>query len=716
MKSILVAVVLLVALSIEVFGQGFNLPVPLRKVRAPGSCANDAVPTWNVALAQFLCALPPGAGGGEANTGSNLGAGAQVFSGKVGIDFRFRSVLSASSLLTVTQNANDITLQIVPANFTLSSLGGLLNPIQIAQDGAATGQAMLWNGTRWAPGSVGAGGGGTVTSVALSMPASLFGVTGSPVTGSGTLTATLATQAARHVFMGPDGGSAAAPGFRALVAADLPASITSNTSGNAATATALAANPANCPVPGQVPTGIAANGDAEGCFTPSSAGQAPYPGSFTNQTTVTIPAATHGFNTASLIVWCYDNGTPRKSMPCASSVDPSTYEVVIGFDIPTSGHYIINGGVGPQGPQGLQGPPGASGGSITIQQDGSTVATQPTLNFTTSTYGSILCTPDVLNTRVNCGWVPDTSYFNTNYVRLLAANTTGASFTLDARAAGVNTLQVPSANNAAPTSASAVAYDSSNTRLKYGDGTNTYTLSTAPLPARGTYAALPSCTTTTNGAMYYPTDGAVGMFAQCNGSSWQWFTVSQPITLPAAAASWTVVNGGTLADSVGTLTFSKTTTGLGVALKALADTAAWDIQVAIGVVVHGIGTSGTNFPECGLYVTNGTVAGTSNARGVVLGVDTSVRSPYFITRAYLPINGSVAADGGQQVAAMAKQGYVYWYRGVRNGSNVDWYLGDGQSWQLIDAQALGFTATHFGIGCDPRGTDPVTVRLVSSSQ
>ena len=62
---------------------------------------------------------------------------------------------------------------------------------------------------------------GTVTSVGLSLP-SIFSVSGSPVTSSGTLTGTLNTQAAALVFAGPATGSAATPTFRALVASDLP--------------------------------------------------------------------------------------------------------------------------------------------------------------------------------------------------------------------------------------------------------------------------------------------------------------------------------------------------------------------------------------------------------------------------------------------------------------------------------------------------------------
>ena len=64
--------------------------------------------------------------------------------------------------------------------------------------------------------------GGTVTSVGLALP-SIFSVSGSPVTASGTLTGTLTTQSANLVFAGPSTGAATAPTFRSLVAADIPA-------------------------------------------------------------------------------------------------------------------------------------------------------------------------------------------------------------------------------------------------------------------------------------------------------------------------------------------------------------------------------------------------------------------------------------------------------------------------------------------------------------
>lgn len=63
-------------------------------------------------------------------------------------------------------------------------------------------------------------GSGTVTSVGLSLP-NIFTVSNSPVTTTGTLTATLASQTANQVFAAPNGASGS-PTFRSLVAADIP--------------------------------------------------------------------------------------------------------------------------------------------------------------------------------------------------------------------------------------------------------------------------------------------------------------------------------------------------------------------------------------------------------------------------------------------------------------------------------------------------------------
>lgn len=73
---------------------------------------------------------------------------------------------------------------------------------------------------------------------------------------------------ANTIYAGPASGPAADAAFRWLVEADLPVSYT------APLATALAADPSNCP-PDDGPTGaggIAADGTAQGCFSPALAG------------------------------------------------------------------------------------------------------------------------------------------------------------------------------------------------------------------------------------------------------------------------------------------------------------------------------------------------------------------------------------------------------------------------------------------------------------
>jgi hypothetical protein len=64
----------------------------------------------------------------------------------------------------------------------------------------------------------------SVSSIALTMPAE-FSVAGSPVTTAGTFVVTEATQSANTFYAGPTTGAAAAPGYRAVVPADLTAAL-----------------------------------------------------------------------------------------------------------------------------------------------------------------------------------------------------------------------------------------------------------------------------------------------------------------------------------------------------------------------------------------------------------------------------------------------------------------------------------------------------------
>lgn len=61
-----------------------------------------------------------------------------------------------------------------------------------------------------------------VTSVGISAPGSVFSISGSPVTTTGTLTLNFVTQTEKTFFAGPTSGSPATPVFRTILATDLP--------------------------------------------------------------------------------------------------------------------------------------------------------------------------------------------------------------------------------------------------------------------------------------------------------------------------------------------------------------------------------------------------------------------------------------------------------------------------------------------------------------
>ena len=116
-------------------------------------------------------------------------------------------------------------------NKTISNTSGFLLPAAI-NPGTNTYVLTTTGGVAvWAAPS-GGGGSGTVTSVAETVP-SILSISGSPITTSGTLAVTLATETANTVFAGATSGGAATPTFRALVSADIP----NNTATNPTTTT-----------------------------------------------------------------------------------------------------------------------------------------------------------------------------------------------------------------------------------------------------------------------------------------------------------------------------------------------------------------------------------------------------------------------------------------------------------------------------------------------
>jgi hypothetical protein len=177
---------------------------------AGGTCGNPnataGLPSWAT-----MTALLDRNFGGPSTQGTMLNRGASVWSatatpvlglnGGTGGSLTMNGATSGSAIIGVKAAAGSTTFNLPVGNGT--------NGFVLATDGSGN--------TSWAnPAS-----GGTVTSVGLSLPG-IFTVTGSPVTITGTLTGTLATQSANLVWAGPNTGAASAPTFRSLVGADLP--------------------------------------------------------------------------------------------------------------------------------------------------------------------------------------------------------------------------------------------------------------------------------------------------------------------------------------------------------------------------------------------------------------------------------------------------------------------------------------------------------------
>jgi hypothetical protein len=224
----------------------------------------------------------------------------------------------------------------------------------------------------------------------------------------------------------------------------------------------------------------------------------------------------------------------------------------------------------------------------------------------------------------------------------------------------------------------------------------------------GVFASRSACSGSTQ--LYISTDSP-GLSSVCNGTSWSNFFADSLVTLPTAATNWTAVNSPTVTDSGGFVSVSKSTTGLGVALLAFADTgASWDVRMAISAA--NMTTIPATFSECGLWVSNGTTAGTHNAWGVVI-AQTQAANPSvsYLLRSYSPINGSIANEGSVWSADTA--GRPIWFRITRSAGNLTAYVGDGVTWNTLQTDANGFTATHYGAGCDPRGSNKAEIKVVS---
>lgn len=142
-----------------------------------------------------------------------------------GTHYRFKANTANSGSSTINFNS-------LGAKTIVKAAGGITTVLVANDMRAGQWVDLIYDGTNMQMQSTSGNaiaGAGTVTSVALTVPAFLS-VSGSPITSNGTFAVTLANENANTIFSGPCSGAAAAPTFRAMCPADVVLGVNAQTS------------------------------------------------------------------------------------------------------------------------------------------------------------------------------------------------------------------------------------------------------------------------------------------------------------------------------------------------------------------------------------------------------------------------------------------------------------------------------------------------------
>lgn len=563
---------------------------------------------------------------------------------------RFQPAKGAAWSEVWTVEAADTKLYQIRAT-TVPSPTVMFQPSQLTAGGASNGSCLVYDGTTWEPGSCSSGS-GTVTSVAVTVP-SILSVTGSPITTSGTLALSLATQTANQVFAGPTSGAAATPTFRSLVSADIPTNA-ANTSGNAGTATALAANPANCSA-GTLPRGVDASGAGEGCAAVALASEVT--GTLANSSTTAT-----ALNTASAIVARDGSG----------NFAAGTITAALTGNASTSTALAANGANCSAGsfPLGVD----AAGASETCTALPTTISgTANEITASASTGAVTLSLPSTVNLSSKTLRVPNGTF-------LPGGCTVGDSY-MDTDA-------------------------TSGSRWYLCESTNTWVVQGAASGGsvlRTTYASLPACGGSNTNYQYVLTDSIYS--AHCNGTSYAYWSGQKYIpTLPWSNGT-TFGTGATVTATTGSVLFDAgSPTGgdsIRAAIKAI-PTAPYTIILDFDMSQAGaVGSS-----SCGLVITDGTTAASNK-------VITLMQS--YIGLNMTKLTNATTWSSNYIAYAQATSRNKFSIRLVDDNTNRTWSTStDRINWTQVSQQSRAdfLTASHYGYGCNMTGVSGYVTMVV----
>jgi hypothetical protein len=187
--------------------------------------------------------------------------------------------------------------------------------------------------------------------------------------------------------------------------------------------------------------------------------------------------------------------------------------------------------------------------------------------------------------------------------------------------------------------------------------------------------------------------------AQCNGTAWQWYANGDQVTIPAAAAAYTVANSAVLTDSNGAVTVSAAT-GSDSNLRSGLISAGGAATFVIGYKTDNY--DGSSLAACGLVLSSGTA---STSKYMLWGDSGNGPSEYFYNAGYA--GGVTSSFTSTASPYTLNLGWIRWRRITVSGGTINYYTSaDGQNW-VADSHsntvAGTFTPAFYGFGCDPRG-------------
>lgn len=144
----------------------------LTDVNAPTPAADDVL-TWDDGAGEWVAAAPPGAGGGEANTISNVGVGeGEIYKTKVGVDLKLKTLKKGKNI-DLSNDTDEV--EILGASLSEND--------EVVITAPADGQVLTYDGGsgKWINADA-AGGGGVLEDIILPATAWSFASVGDAIT------------------------------------------------------------------------------------------------------------------------------------------------------------------------------------------------------------------------------------------------------------------------------------------------------------------------------------------------------------------------------------------------------------------------------------------------------------------------------------------------------------------------------------------------------